>query len=282
MKTMKKICQSLLFGLLCLTMLFGPLTAVAAEGTAVETVSAGDTLNTLSPEALAALTASRLMFTDEEGLLTTEEAAVLNALLLDIRGRQQTDIAVAVRSSLNGQTPDAAGEAAYGEMGLGYGEDRSGILLMLFMSDREWTVYTYGKGTDALPRAAARRLMGDIQGQLSDGAYAAAFRRFAEGCDAALTTASQPKSLPIWVYPAAVGIGFLIAFLIMSGLKGQLKSVRSRAGASEYVRGDSLDMQVRQETFLRTDVTRTAKPQQSSGGSSDRSSSGGQSTSGRF
>lgn len=280
MKTVKKIYQPLLFGLLCLAVLLTPLTAVSAAGSAGETAAA-DSSETLSSEALAALTASRLMVIDDAGLLTAAESALLNAQLLNIRERQTAEVAVVIRPSLDGATADDAAEKLYREMGLGYGDGKSGILLTMFMSDREWAVYTHGKGSDALPTAAARKLMESVRGDLSSGAYATAFRRFAEGCDSALTAAAQPKQLPIWVYPAAIGIGFLIAFAIMSGLKAQLKSVRNRAGAGEYVRRDSLDMQVRQEHFLRTDVTRTARPQQRSG-SSGGSSGGGQSTSGRF
>ena len=70
---------------------------------------------------------------------------------------------------------------------------------------------------------------------LKDGDYNAAFTTYAEQCDDFLTQArkGQPydvKNLPkeplswYWI-PGALAIGFGLAFLIVTGMKGQLKSV---------------------------------------------------------
>ena len=69
-------------------------------------------------------------------------------------------------------------------------------------------------------------------------------------------------------------IGLVIAAIATAIMKGQLKSVRSQAGASSYVKSGSLNVTHRQDLFLYRDVKRTAKPKDSGGSSTHTSSSG--------
>ncbi|MBR5529730.1 MAG: hypothetical protein IKU57_04560 [Oscillospiraceae bacterium] len=56
-------------------------------------------------------------------------------------------------------------------------------------------------------------------------------------------------------------IGFLIALIVCFVLKGQLKSVRFKQSASDYVRHDTFTVTRAYDIFLYRNVTRTPKPQ---------------------
>lgn len=87
-----------------------------------------------------------------------------------------------------------------------------------------------------------------------------------------------PPHLKWYMLPIALGIGFLIAMLIMGSMKKKLTTVEMQHGAANYVRPGSMNVTQSRDTYLYSTVTRTAKPKNNSGGSS--SSSGGGSYSG--
>ncbi|MDK7305586.1 TPM domain-containing protein, partial [Streptococcus agalactiae] len=87
-----------------------------------------------------------------------------------------------------------------------------------------------------------------------------------------------PKEPLSWYWiPGALAIGFGIAFLIVTGMKGQLKSVYHQTGATDYIKKNSLQITNAQEFFLYSNVDKKAKLEPSSssdsGGSSTHTSS---------
>lgn len=57
-----------------------------------------------------------------------------------------------------------------------------------------------------------------------------------------------------------LGIGLLIAFIVTAVMRGQLKTVHTREGASDYVRQGSMTVTQSDDQFLYRNVTRTPKP----------------------
>ena len=55
-------------------------------------------------------------------------------------------------------------------------------------------------------------------------------------------------------------IGIAIGFLTVTVMKSQLRSVRSRSGAAEYLTQGSLTLHVRSDRYLYQNTTRTPKP----------------------
>ena len=81
----------------------------------------------------------------------------------------------------------------------------------------------------------------------------------------------------------AVGIGLVLAWVIVSVMKSQLRSVAFQENAASYVREGSMNLTNSRELFLYRDVHRTERPKESSssdsGGSSTHTSSNYPSTS---
>ena len=57
-----------------------------------------------------------------------------------------------------------------------------------------------------------------------------------------------------------LAIGFVIALIVCGILWSQLKSVRFKNSASDYVRRDSLVLTLSRDIFLYRNVTRTPRP----------------------
>lgn len=95
-------------------------------------------------------------------------------------------------------------------------------------------------------------------------------------------TADEEKdSLSLVWIPVSLGVGILVAFIIVQGMKSKLKTVKKKNEANSYVRSGSLNINESFETFLRSEVSKTKIQKQnttnnsSSSSSSDKSSGGG-------
>ena len=77
----------------------------------------------------------------------------------------------------------------------------------------------------------------------------------------------------------ALGIGLVLAWVVVSVMKSQLRSVAFQENAASYVREGSMNLTNSRELFLYRDVQRTEhveeKDSDSSGGSSTHTSSSG-------
>ena len=136
----------------------------------------------------------------------------------------------------------------------------SGILLLISMENRDWAITTYGFGIQAFTDSRTGIHHGTLLPDLSNGDYAAALDRFTLLVDQFLTQAKTgspydkgnlPRT-PLGVAGtlAAIGVGILTAWIIVSIMKSKLKSVRPRQNATDYVRAGSMKLTVVQDLFL--------------------------------
>ncbi len=237
---------------------------------------------------LAADVPSRLV--DEADLLTSGEEAKLLSLLNDISEKHKLDVVVVTVDSLNGRSARAFADDYYDENGYGYGSDKSGVLLLVSMETREWHITTTGYGIRAFTDKGIDYISDRFLSDLSAGYYADAFETYAELCDDFIAQAKTGTPYGGGHMPAAAKepfafvkslavslvIGFVVAFLVTSSMKAQLKTVRSKAAASDYLKKGSLQVTDAREFFLYRHVSRRRKANnnRSGGSSTHRSSSG--------
>ena len=218
---------------------------------------------------------------DQADLLNPREEAALLSRLDAISTAHGMDVVVVTADTLEGKSPMAYADDFYDYNG--YCED--GILLLISMEDSDWWISTTGYGITAFTDAGIEYLGNRFVPSLSDGDFAEAFEIYAEHCDEFITQAKagQPydsHNLPKEPFEfltnlAICGvIGLLVAAIATAIMKGQLKTVRPQAGASNYVKKGSMNITHRQDLFLYRNVTRTPRPKESSGSSTHRSSSG--------
>ena len=172
--------------------------------------------------------------------------------------------------------------------GYGIGTDKSGILLLVSMEARDWHITTTGFGIRAITDAGLDYISDQFLPYLSDGEYLDAFETYANLCDEFLTQAKTGNAydgdhMPKGAYPwlknllIALGSGVVIALLIVEGMRRSLKSVKMQRSAENYVRAGSIQVTRRQDHFLYTRTSKSARPKNNSGssGSSTHTSSSG-------
>ena len=238
---------------------------------------------------------------DEAGLLSDDEADSLLAQLDEISERQNCDVIVVTVASLDGKTAESYADDYFDFNGYGLGQDGDGILLLLSMEDRDWTISTHGFAITAFTDAGQNYMTDHFLSYISDGEYAQGFQKYAELCDQFLTQAKEgepydtdnlPKGSVAFVWlPIDIVIGCIIAFFRAQGKKKRLKTVRKKVSARDYIVQGSLKARTNREILLnRTVSSRDISSSDDSssgsgGGSSTHTSSSGEThggSSGKF
>ena len=206
---------------------------------------------------------------DTESLLTDGERQQLESLADQITW--QYDCAVYVVTIYDyEQYADGVYEAActiYNDYDFGIGEDRDGVLLLLSMYDRSYSLYVRD--------GYAQSMIGSYaQQQLEDS-----FLDYLTTCADMMQQASEGhavrKPLGKVIFPALlVGCGVALAVCLV--LKGKMKSVRRGAEADVYVTAEGLNLTERSDIYTHTTETRRKKEKndsqsESGGGGSGRS-----------
>lgn len=254
-----------------------------------------------------AIPAERLMprLVDENDLLTATQEEALLAKLDEISQRQGFDVVIVTSYSLGGKTSTEYADDFFDYNGYGAGKGRDGILLLVSMEERDWAISTHGFGIPAFTDAGQQYMVEQFRPQLSDGDFAGAFTTFAELSDDFITQARNREPYDVGNMPDdfkptlgsylklllfSLPGGFLIAMLVTAVAKKKLYTVRLQPTARNYVRRGSVQYTDRRDQFLYSQVSRTARPSESSssgsgGGSSSHTSSSGSShggSSGKF
>lgn len=222
---------------------------------------------------------------DDADLLSDSEETQLRNKLDEISERQQMDVVVVTVNSLEGAAVVDYADDFYDYHGYGFGEGRDGILFLLSMKEREWAISTRGYGITVFTDAGIDYIAEHMIDDLHNGDYAAAFTTFADKCDDYITQAAtgmpyDVDNLPKEPFPfitllvITFAIAFVIALIVTGIMRMQLKTVRSRSEADDYVKGGSMQLTKKNDLFLYRHVDRREKPKDTASGSSGRSSGG--------
>ena len=226
---------------------------------------------------------------DDADLLTQKEEREILSILDEVSERQKVDIVIVTVDSLYGERPRDYADDFYDYNGYGFGSSKDGILLLVSMEDRDWYISTTGYGIEAVTDAGREYMADRFADDLSDGNYAKAFQTVAEQCDDFIDRANAGKPYDVGNLPKgpfavvknlliSLVIGFVVALVATSIMRGKLKTVRFQAAAGSYVKPNSMDVTTSRDLFLYTHIDRRARPKQESssgGGSSTHTSSSG-------
>ena len=229
---------------------------------------------------------------DSANVLTEDEDNELEDALEELSLRQSFDVTIATIESLESVDYTSMEEYAddlYDFCQFGYGADRDGVLLLVSVGDRKWHISTCGYGITAFTDAGIQYLGEQMTPDMADGDYAAAFRTFVQWSDAYIDAARSGRPYDVKNLPReplspmylflALGIGLVLAWVIVGVMKSRLRSVAFQENAASYVREGSMNLTNSRELFLYRDVHRTERVEEkdsdSSGGSSTHTSSSG-------
>ncbi len=253
------------------------------------------------------------LLVDDADLLSDSEETELLSLLEQKSEAVQADIAVVTVEDTDGADVATYAMDYYDYNGYGQGDDNDGVLLLISMAERDYWITTTGFCIEAITDYGRETIEGDFLPALSAGSYADAFRTFAAGCETLIQSAREGNiydyyssdsdsennyggyyndayeyfggedfsgtvSRPFNVVPnllLALAIGFALALITVSAMKGKLKTVHRRYEASNYVVPGSLALQQSEDRFLYSNVTQTPIPRHDDNHSSHGGFSGG-------
>ena len=262
-------------------------------------------LATLPGATLAAENPSYVI--DGAGLLTPDQRDALEEKALTLRDDYEMDIVILTVDSLDDSTPQSYADDYYDAHSYGYGEDDSGMLFLLSMENRDWYISTYGDAIYALTDYAIQASAEDAISYFRDGDYFGGFNAWLNALPTYLsayqsgapmdgyadysgdyyhgdreeTVYYEEASSPNFFLSLLIGLGVAaVAVLIM---RSQMKTNVSQSDASNYLKSGSFHLRTQQDIFLYSNLTKTARPKETSspggsgGGSSVHHSSSGRS-----
>ncbi|MBQ0004718.1 MAG: TPM domain-containing protein [Clostridiales bacterium] len=222
---------------------------------------------------------------DSADLLTDYEEQQLELSLADWCDTNQFDIVVLTeygnRSNDDGSSALTQRADDYFDYnGYGYGENYDGCILVIDMGSREACISTSGYGETAITDFGIESLLDDIVGELAyENYYDAISDCFIDSVE---WMYDQAKSGNVYDYSSASEYSFsdaapgmfgfalipslLASFGMASRKKRQLKSVRKKHEAHNYVRPGSMQLYREYDRFLYSNVVATPKPKDNDGG----------------
>lgn len=275
----------------------------AMAATAADYLSADFPTEAQQPETVQSGEASKLGDTgmnyvfDLRGMLSDGEREQLEDRAEDIALRRSCGIYTLFVEDFTaygyGDDPYTALYQIYHAEGLGVGEDRNGVIIMLSMKERDYAMFVYGEWAEyAFDRYGEKQLEGRFLSNFSDGDWYGGISNYLTACDEFLELAEAGKpvrSSPLPAIGIAVAVSCLIAFLVCMILKGQMKSVRKGVDANVYTTaGGGLKLTDSYDHYTHTTETRrkiesdSGGGGRSSGGTVSRSGGGGHGRSGKF
>ncbi len=217
------------------------------------------------------LAAGQSRLSDEADLLTAREARQLQEQLDVLSETWNLEVRIVTVASLQGRTAQACAEA--------YGSDiQNGIVLLVAAQEREYWFSTFGSAQTIFTYTTLEYIEQAMLPLLSENAFYEAFEVFADQCEKYLASKSHMPTQESFPVLKSLGIslllGLVLALVITGIMRSQLKSVRSKSGAGDYVVSGSLVMTQVSDLYLYSHVSRVARPKDQSSGGSHRGGSG--------
>jgi len=224
---------------------------------------------------VTALAAKKSRLVDNADLLSdAEESAILSKL--DAKSEEfQCDIVIVTVESTGYKSAEEFADEFYDYNGYGFGEDSDGILFLVNLNEGSWAVSTCGEGEYIIDDFALDEIEEICIPNLSAGNYYSAFINYINITEEYIV---DYNTFPLFTnLVISIIVGFVVSLVVVSVMKGKLKSVRKQLYAGVYTKENSFEVTQSRDIYLYSHVTRTAKPKNNSHSSSSGRSHGGRS-----
>ena len=213
---------------------------------------------------------------DDANLLTDDEISALSQQAQSIAQEYSMDVAIVTVPSINGAYIESYADDYYDNHGYGFGDDYSGVLLLIVMDTREWAISTCGETIAALPDWAIDELFYAMSDDLSDGYYYLAFSAYLEELEQLFRDYLDEQTVDAGDYLRialiALVVGAAVGGIAILVMRGQMNTARAQSGATSYLAAGSFRLTNRFDIYLYSNTSRTRKAQSTS--STHRSSGG--------
>jgi len=239
---------------------------------------------------------------DNAGLLDAAEESAHEETIRLLREQYEMDVVILTVNSLDGKRPQEYADDYYDEHGYGCGEEKSGLLLLISMEERDWFISTCGNAIYALTDYGIQCLGEELLSGFELD-YDAGFRMFLRALPEYFEAFEAGTPIDGYAdyssdyyhgdqeevvyyeeeFTPSVGLSFILG-LIVAGIsvlvmRMGMNTKRPKHSAADYMQKNSFHIRQRQDLFLYSKVDKVRKqenkPSGSGGGSSVHRSSGG-------
>lgn len=238
---------------------------------------------------------------DNADLLNPAEESAHEETIRLLREKYDMDVVILTVNTLNSKAPQEYADDYYDTNGYGCGEEKSGLILLISMEERDWYISTCGNAIYALTDYGIQCLGEELLSgfRLS---YDAGFRMFLNSLPEYFE--AYQNGTPIDGYAdysddyyhgdqeeviyyeeeftpsvkLSVLLGLIVAAISILIMRSRMNTKRPRRSASDYMQENSFHMRQQQDLYLYSNVSKVRKEAPKSpngGGSSVHRSSGG-------
>lgn len=234
------------------------------------------------------------LVTDGVGLLTEQEYVELNELASDITEQHQCEVRIAIIDDIGTDDVIEFANLFYEENDYGYGADKSGLMLLISMKNRDYALIAHGYGNTAftdhgkavLLERHLLPLLGEDQyydGFLQYLNQTAEFLDMAENATPFDVDTEENAKTSIWIKLAIIIlIPLLIAGIVTFIFLGQMKTAVSERAADNYISDGGFNLTKQIDTFLNKTETRTRIEKKPPSGGTSTGSNGYSGSKGKF
>lgn len=242
---------------------------------------------------------------DNAYLLSVSERDALETKAAALREEYEMDVVILTVDSLHGKRPQDYADDYYDENGYGCGEEKSGLLFLISMEERDWYISTSGEAIYAFTDYGIQQVGEAALPYLSDGEYYEAFDAYLD--ELPIYFSAYRSGAPLDGYADDSGdyyhgdresvvyyeeehspslvisllIGAAVAGIAVLAMRASMNTKRLQSSAADYLEQGSFHLNRQQDMFLYSNVSKTRRPEEhdnnSGGGSSVHSSSSGRS-----
>ena len=236
---------------------------------------------------------------DNADLLDIAEESVLEEQARILREEYGMDVVILTVNTLDGARPQDYADDYYDDYGYGCGDEKSGLLLLISMEERDWYISTSGEAIYALTDYGIQQV-GDALLTGFHTSYDAGFRMFLNSLPKYFEAYKKGVSIDGYadysgdyhhgdqeevVYyeeeftpsvELSLLLGLIVAGISVLVMRTGMNTKRPKHSAAGYMEENSFHMRQQQDLFLYSNISKVRRQEnRSSGGSSVHRSSGG-------
>lgn len=211
---------------------------------------------------------------DNAGYLMQSELVKLSGKLDAVREKYDFEVAIYTETELSSETAEASADDVYDYCGYGGGEDDDGIMLYICRDTREYHLTTHAKGLEYFNSNGLAYIESKILPYLMEDNYFDAFDAYIKSAEELLEMAASGNpynekhhSLDdvIILVLVCVFAPLIIAFWMMKSKLKKMKTAIENNYAENYIKRGSKRIETAKDTFLYSNIIKTARPKSSSG-----------------
>ena len=201
--------------------------------------------------------------TDEVGYLSASEQAELESLAQEISAKYQCGVYIVLIEDYTRWTRDIedCSQILYKEWDLGWGSEKSGLLLLMSMTQREYDMAAFGYGNTAFTDYGKEVLSGFFLDDFRQDDWYRGYLDYLYQASDMLASArnGSPVDVPhrddsgtnllnrllFTLMP-----GCMVGFFVSAAAKAKMKNAVERSSAEEYVVPGSVSLYVQDDIFL--------------------------------